>query len=49
MAKFEISDAVLNNIFLFLDRVKYEGLKENRALNEIMSVLTNPIKEENDK
>ena len=45
---YEISDQVRNNIFVFLDRVKYDGIKEITAVNEIMSVLSSPVKEKED-
>jgi hypothetical protein len=32
---------------IFLDRVDYKGLKENFAINEILNIINNPIKEEN--
>jgi hypothetical protein len=41
--KFEISDEVKNNIFVFLNRVKYEGLNEANSVMEIVKVLNTPI------
>ncbi|MCM3273898.1 hypothetical protein [Paenibacillus elgii] len=50
MALYEISDSQMNNLLVFLDRVKnYEGIKEVVAMNEIIAVLSNPVKEENKK
>jgi hypothetical protein len=45
--RFEFSEQALNNLMIFLDRVDYKGLKENFAINEILNILNNPIKEEN--
>jgi len=42
---YKISEQVKNNIFVFLDRVKFEGIKEITAVNEIISVLSSPVKE----
>jgi len=46
---YEISDRVKNNILAFLDRVRYQGLQENAALNEILKVLNSPIQESVEK
>jgi hypothetical protein len=47
--KYEISDEIKNNLFVFLDRVQFQGLKENAALNEIIMALSKPIQEEQEK
>lgn len=44
--KIEFAEQQLQNLIVFLDRVKYEGLKEVQAISEIMGVLNNPIKDE---
>lgn len=46
--KFEITNEVLNNLLVFLDRVSITGRKELSAMNQILYVLNNPIKEEKD-
>lgn len=47
MMRFEFNEAQLNNLFVFLDRVEIKGLKEIQAMNEILNILHNPLKEEN--
>lgn len=47
--KFHINENVINNLMIFLDRVEIKGLKELTAMNEILNVLNNPIKEEDTK
>lgn len=50
MPKYEISEQIMNNILVFLDRVDYKGIKEIQAVNEVLQVLNNPIQEsESDK
>jgi hypothetical protein len=44
--KFEFNEAQLNNLFVFLDRVEIKGLKEIQAMNEILNILHNPLKDE---
>lgn len=44
--RYELSEQVLNNLIIFLDRVSFQSLKEHTALSEILGVLNNPIKEE---
>ena len=41
---YDINDQVKSNIFVFLDRVKYDGLKEIQAISEIITALSNPVK-----
>jgi len=41
---YEISDQVKNNILVFLDKVSYVGFREITAVNEIITVLSNPVK-----
>ena len=45
--KFEFTEQALNNLLIFIDRIQFSGLKELQAINEIMTILNNPIKEEN--
>lgn len=45
--KFEFNEVQLNNLFAFLDRVEIKGLKEIQAMNEILNILHNPLKDEN--
>lgn len=45
--KFEFNETQLNNLFVFLDRVEIKGLNEIQAMNEILNILHNPLKEEN--
>lgn len=47
--KYEISDNIKNNIFVLLNRIKYNGLKEVQIVNEIMNCLNNPIEEMGDE
>jgi len=49
MAKYEISDNTLQNIFVFLDRIKYKGLKENQVLNEIVASLSAKLPTDDEK
>lgn len=44
--QYEIPENVKNNLILFLDRVPIKGHKERAAMNEILTILGNPIKEE---
>jgi hypothetical protein len=41
--KYEISDEIKNNIFVFLNRIKFEGLNEANSAMEIVKVLNTPI------
>lgn len=43
---YEISEQVQQNIITFLDRVQIQGLREISAMNEILAVINNPIKED---
>lgn len=43
--KVELTQQVINNIFVFLNRVKYEGFSEVDAINEIRTAFANPIKD----
>ncbi|CAH0118526.1 hypothetical protein PAE9249_01015 [Paenibacillus sp. CECT 9249] len=45
MKKYALSDEVINNLLVFLDRVKYEGLKETVALNDILQAISKPADE----
>ena len=45
--KFELNEVQLNNLLVFLDRVEIKGLKEIQAMNEILNILHNPLKDEN--
>ncbi|GAV11282.1 hypothetical protein [Paenibacillus sp. NAIST15-1] len=45
MAKYELNDDIINNILVFLDRVPFQGLKENQAINDIIHTLNSPIQE----
>lgn len=45
MAKFELTEQQLNNLTIFINRVKFEGLNEVQAINEIMAALSSPIAE----
>jgi len=47
--KFEISEEVLHNLFVFLDRVEIKGLKELSAMNMILDTLNNPMEEGDDE
>lgn len=49
MAKYEIPDQTLQNLLAFLNRVTFEGLKENQALNEILQCLGSPLKAEEER
>ena len=40
---FKFDEAALNNLLKFLDRVDYKGIKEVVAINQIISILENPI------
>lgn len=42
MKQFNLSDEVLNNLMVFLDRVDLKGLKEVNAMNQILHVFTHP-------
>ena len=45
--KIELTEQQLQNLMAFLNRVEYKGLQEAQAINEIMTVLSNPIETEN--
>lgn len=45
MAKYELSETILNNLFEFLGRAPLKGI-ENPAFNEIIHALNSPIPEE---
>lgn len=47
--KFELSENVVKNLVLFLDRVELKGINESVALHEIVVSLNNPIKEDEPK
>lgn len=44
--KYELNENQLNNLIVFLDRVELKGIKEIQAINEILSIFTNPTKEQ---
>lgn len=44
-AKYELTEAQVNNLLLFLDRVNYTGLKEVQAINELIYIFANPIRD----
>lgn len=45
MKKYELSESVISNLMIFLDRTSYKGLKEHQALNEIIHALQNPLED----
>ena len=44
--KVVLTKSQINNIMIFLDRVRYNGFKEINAVQEIMSALQSEIKNE---
>lgn len=44
--KYEFTEQILNNLMVFLDRVSMTGIKELTAMNEILNIFKNPLKEE---
>jgi hypothetical protein len=47
--RFEISETQVQNLMVFLDRIPLQGLKEISAINEILAILNNPIKEDKEE
>jgi hypothetical protein len=41
--KFELTEQDLNNLKVFLNRVKYEGLQEAIAVTNIINALMKPV------
>jgi hypothetical protein len=44
--KFEVSEADLQNIMTFLDRVEMRGFKELQAMNKILNIFQSPLPSE---
>lgn len=47
--KLEFNESQLKNLVVFLDRIEFKGLQEVQAINEIINVINNPVKDESDK
>lgn len=47
--KYELSNEVVNNLMVFLDRVQVKGFQEIQALQEVVNALQNPDNEEIEK
>lgn len=45
--KYILSEEVINNLIIFLDRVQTTGHKERNAMNQIMVAISTPIEDEN--
>jgi len=43
--KYEIPDRIKSNLMEFLNRVEYKGFNEVAAIQEILFIFNNPIKE----
>jgi hypothetical protein len=43
--KYELSEQIINNILIFLDRCEVKGFKEINAMQEIINNLNSPINE----
>lgn len=43
MNTYQLSEQNVNNLLVFLNRIKYEGFEEVEAINQIMHQLKNPI------
>lgn|GEM_PF-6066615 len=46
MAKYELSDQVVRNLGVFLDKVPIQGHQARMAMNEVCDALSRPISEE---
>lgn len=44
--KFELTEAQVHNLKIFLDRVEYKGFNEVSAISELIYVFENPIQED---
>lgn len=42
---YKFNENQLNNLLIFLDRIEIKGLKEIQAINEILTVLYQPVEE----
>lgn len=47
--KLEFNESQLKNLVVFLDRIEFKGLQEVQAINEIINVINNPVKDGSDK
>lgn len=47
--KYLLSDRDVNNLLVFLDRVKFEGFKEVQIIQELVNTFKNPVIEEGNK
>ncbi|MBU7316150.1 hypothetical protein [Paenibacillus oleatilyticus] len=43
MAKYEFSDNQIRNLLTFLNRAEIKGFHEIQAINDIVSILNNPL------
>ncbi len=43
MPKYEFSDNQIRNLLTFLDRAEIKGFHEIQAINDIVSILNNPL------
>ncbi len=41
----DFNENQLNNLLIFLDRIEIKGLKEIQAINEILTILHQPVEE----
>jgi hypothetical protein len=46
MALYNVPDHVRDHLLVFLDRVQFQGFKENQAFNEIIRCLAAPVEKQ---